>query len=454
MRLPTYTKKYIAPRYDVSAGAGEQLVAQSLNALSGIATKIVNIQDSTTATAELSDYKLNVSNKIDELKSQFIDNPDEFKKQAGDYIAETSKSLSTNSKVSYFNSSQFNSMLTNTTDGFKSDIDGMYRNIQADKIKADFNKTVANNNILAYRSGLDGDITRFEKEIESSTNNLLIAGQNIYSKNELQAITQNIVQDSYMNYMQGQMVNNPLKAKEMLDSRMFDDKLGVNNLKRLDNATKGLIERDKELIEKGFDNQTIVDGNQNKIRLDSKLEVMDISTGGKKETGTIGNKEFDNLDSIIGFNLELESARKTLTEKEYNTYKSKVYQMIYAKKTKYKGDKFFETNPNSFRSAEIYIADNMSVYDNFDKSQVFIDILTQAKLNNIDLEAKDTESKRAINQISKNVIANYYDIDPTDSNFETKLKDKLQRRNNKLAYDVVNNASINIQKNYDPDNIL
>lgn len=455
-KLPTlqkdFTNRFEGNTSGYNAMAqGISSIAKGLMDMASLTKGIQDIEDKTNANKELVDFKLQATRKADELALKFENDPDTYLKEYNNFLTQSKDNLLYNTKVSVLNKGEYKTLLDSSLVeleeiGYKNS-----NNLKIKKATNDIKDIAGNLNELSYKYGKDGDLEQFDTLQNSELSKLEESSLNIIPQSQRQAFFDKAKKDNYINFLQGRIVVDPELAIQEIDSGVYNDKISEEELDKMRAMANKLVLDNQKDLKNGIEASKLVLQNENKIRLDSKLNFMDV-----KNNGEIKNSYYNNVNSILDFNLEVEASKDNLRKEDYQRYKIKIYDMIANKKIKYKGKIPF-VSPTAMRQVDMYFREyTPSLEDKFTKSQLYLDALTQAKMNNIDLDSNDTIAKQQALQLTKQVLGNYYDIDPTKSDFESTLKNKVIQRNNELATNILNNASVNIQKKYnnDPDGIL
>lgn len=98
-------------------------------------------------------------------------------------------------------------------------------------------RTASNLGVLAYRAGQEGkdlDQVGLMKDVDAS----VVAGATFVAGDKLGGIKDGMSRTVVTNYMEGLFASNPAKAKEVLNSRRYDDILGAEAIKQFDSKIK------------------------------------------------------------------------------------------------------------------------------------------------------------------------------------------------------------------------
>lgn len=131
----------------------------------------------------------------------------------------------------------------------------------------------ADNELLAFRNGeqLNTDIL---EQLDLNIERSLIAGSTFVSPDKLEGMGTTQTQNAYMNFFEGSISRDPEKSLKWLNSRKYDEKLGVDNLKKLTFAAERRIKilnnERKKREKKTADFNRVLLAFEGKERLDPK----------------------------------------------------------------------------------------------------------------------------------------------------------------------------------------
>lgn len=457
-RLPQLQKMYIGPAQEVNTTSIYSNISNSLYGLAQVGLKIQKAKDSTSAISELSDFKLKMLEETDNLKVKYADNPAKFQEESQNLLNKNKENLLNNTQVSFLSKGEFKNLVDNSILDYEAQLYNDKRVLEVQKAKSDIDTSISNLNTLAYRYGQEGNFTEFDKLQNQELSKISLAGQNILSKNQLDNVMQKTKQQTYSNYLEGQMLKNPELVLNELSTRKYDDILGGDNLQRLEKNSKVLKNRINSQIKDGVDEQTIFNGNQNVININSKLEAFGIKKDNETQFDKITNKEFNNIQSVSQLNNLIDNSSNTLSKSEYNKYKTQVNNLTYSlmqSNSDYKIENkkgFF----NSTLNANDTILQNMNLdlpqYDSQTKSQTYLNVMSKAQAQGIDIKSKNPNDISIVNDIYKQEIAKTYNIMPDDKDFDVKIRQKVQQKNQEITEQILQNAIL--YKNPNPNNLI
>ena len=237
-------------------------------------------------------------------------------------------------------------------------------------------------------------------------------------------------------------LNNPQTTQDRYSLTQEEYKSILSNANRLDKMldtnTTTSEERSKTLINNKHINELEYRFN---IAKDYEKDIIE-------NTDFTGNKFLKDLDDYVEY-----ARSEGLNKEEYDKYKSKIRSYYYAiadnilkENTNVKGGWF--TSNNVLHDIVDVINDNISGYNEIEKTDLLGQAMTILSDNNINYGSKSTTEKEKAKKIMLNILADYYEIPKETPNKIEIIKQKKQERDkeetNKLLNNVVN---MKIQQN-------
>ena len=303
-RLPTMQKRFISPNQQDYISPAVNNLAQSLQYVGQVANKIQDVQDTTNANKELSTFKLEATQKAEELALQYGDNPKQYEEEFGKYIEESKGSLVDNSQVSVFNKNSFKNLVDNSVIDLEEIKFKNTRQLQASKVKNDIQATSDNLLNLSYKYGKDGDIEQLDNLQNIELSKLESGAKEVYTSGERQALMKSARQNNYTQFLTGQVVANPQEAINMIDAGVYNEKIDYATIDELKAKAVKFIENASEksnnlnLTSGGFKVNPILN-NEALIQLDNRLNEFQIKS--KDGKSKINNDDLNNTNDIVDY---------------------------------------------------------------------------------------------------------------------------------------------------------
>lgn len=195
------------------------------------------VADNTTWVNDTSiQFKRDSSDLLDQMREQRKGNPLNFRK---DFDKELEKRQGDVIKSAPSTAARLaiKDTLANVRNGIYEDNRSWEQQRRVSMFAESLDRSANNMSVLAYRAGKDGkplEGTGLFSDVKSS----VIAGSTFVAPEKLEASKATMSKSVVSHYMEGLFESNPAKAKELLNSKKYDEILGADELERFSSKIK------------------------------------------------------------------------------------------------------------------------------------------------------------------------------------------------------------------------
>ena len=317
--------------------------------------------------------------------------------------------------------------------------DNMFNDTLGDNDIADYNINLQEVNELLQSKSIKNNPLFNQKDLENITKedkrikiNSAVKHFNTLFENDPVAF-----KNSYNEWL-----NNPQTIQDRYNLTQEEYKSILSNANRLDKMldtnTTTSEERSKTLINNKHINELEYKFN---LAKDYEKDIIE-------NTDFTGNKFLKDLDDYVEY-----ARSEGLNKEEYDKYKNKIRSYYYAiadnilkENTNVKGGWF--TSNNVLHDIVDVINDNVSGYNEIEKTDLLGQAMTILSDNNINYGSKSTTEKEKAKKLMLNILADYYEIPKETPNKIEIIKQKKQERDKEETNKLLNNvANMKIQQN-------
>jgi hypothetical protein len=257
-RLPQFQEQFIPTAVsDPSAGAVGQSIAQAgeLAFQTGDIFQQRRLANDMTKVSELStDFELQMQDEFKAFQEARSANPTGFSGDFDSIVKKKKRDFIKSSGLGFQGRQALSRIVENQRANFGTKANNFETQKELENFANSVEKTAENNNLLAFRAGEDLDLDGLNT-VQNSVEANVLAGASFVPKDRLENMSTVQIQSAHKNWFDGAIQSDPEQALQMLESGEFDDKLGADNVKSLQDkaaARINLIKAEQEKSTKEF----------------------------------------------------------------------------------------------------------------------------------------------------------------------------------------------------------
>lgn len=320
MAIPTLPERIISQPY-VSKGDAEfaQSIGSTVQQIAQLGAFLKQAKDTTDVTNANTEFQLQTSEDWNEFQNTA--NPETMREDWNKLYKKRQDEFLKGKKISNSAKETLKSTFTQYQAKFQDKVFAKQTELQKLSYANSIEKASQTNNLLAYRTGQDLDLSSLD-QIEKNIGANVIAGASIVNPDKLEEMARTQVQGAYVNFIKGTTQTDLDFAKKLVEDEEIQNKLGdVETIDMMRNYIRQVENRQKQLEEDALADEK----NLKKASLDVNTQVSleaefnKFNIGQKKGRDVIKNKDFNSMTDVISFRDDVKRAysKNEITDAQY-----------------------------------------------------------------------------------------------------------------------------------------